>query len=135
MNLSLEQRLNEEQVNFTRLEKREKVKLLTRWCKTFPELLTSARTQRFVPVVELDAAADQSLSGLTTDEYYLLPDDDSAMPSYRCVSPRMPDLADLVSDVGTKCDEIVIVDASFLWSAVFVNHGSPHLIGRHFLRR
>ena len=135
MNHSLECRLIEEGVEFTRLEKREKVKMLSRWCKTFPELLTSARDQQFAAAVALDAAADQSLSGLAADEYYLLPNDASGMPSYRCASARMPDLADLVSEVGTKCDEIVIVDAGFQWSAVLVNHGSPQMTGRHFLRR
>ena len=135
MNLCLEERLIEEGVKFTRLEKREKVKILSRWCKAFPELLTSARDQQFAAAVALDAAADQSLAKLETDEYCLLPDDASAMPSYRCISARMPNLTDLVSDVGTKCDEIVIVDAGFQWSAVLVNHGSPQLTGRHFLRR
>jgi hypothetical protein len=135
MNLSLEKRLIQEGVEFARLEKREKVKLLSRWCKAFPELLASARDQQLVPVVALDTAADQSLAKLETDEYYLLPDDASGMPSHGCISARMPDLADLVSDVGTKCDEIVIVDAGFQWSAVLVNHGSPQLTGRHFVRR
>ncbi len=65
MNLSLEQRLIEEGVKFTRLEKREKVRLLSRWCKAFPDLLASARAQHVVPFVALDAAADQSLSELT----------------------------------------------------------------------
>lgn len=135
MNTSLENLLSEKGVRFTRLEKREKVKLLGRWNSAFPELLTSARAQQSVPSVALDAAADQLLRDVKADEYYLLPDDASAMPSYLCLSTRVPDLTDLVSDVGTKCDEIVIVDAHFQWSAVLVNHGSPQLIGRHFLQR
>ena len=136
MNLSLEQRLIDEGVSSPASKSADKVKILSRWCKTFPELLISARYQQFAAAVALDAAADQSLAKLETDEYTaLLPDDASAMPSYRCISARMPNLTDLVSDVGTKCDEIVIVDAGFQWSAVLVNHGSPQLTGRHFLRR
>jgi hypothetical protein len=29
----------------------------------------------------------------------------------------------------------VVVDAEFRWSAVFVNHGAPELVGRHFTEK
>ncbi len=53
------------------------------------------------------------------------------MPSYLCLSAKAPELSDLVSDVFTRCDELVVVDRGFTWSAVFVNHGAAGP-SRHF---
>jgi hypothetical protein len=134
VNRSLEQALAEQEIEFEPLEKREKVKLLARWAKAFPELMQSARMHRRFPAVARDAQAESECASLAAGAYYVLPDDDSGMPSYSCSSPQLPDLSELVSDTVVTCDEIVIVDRDFQWSAVLVNHGSPENVGRHFMR-
>jgi len=122
-------------VTFSRLRKSEKVKILARWAKEFPELIASARHQHAVEGVYRDKAADERYAEIPGGEFLILPDDDSAMPAYSCSADKMPVLVELVSDTIAKCDEIIVVDEDFYWSAVLVNHGSPELVGRHFLAR
>lgn len=135
MNPDLESRLRESGVTYSCLQKSEKVKTLARWTKAFPELLESARHGRRSPRVAHDAAADTEYAQLGGEEFFVLPDDPSGMPSYRCQAESMPDLHELVSDTITTCDELVIVASDFRWSAVLVNHGTPEQIGRYFQDR
>ena len=132
MNLDLEARLQACGANFSRLSKSDKVKLLAHWTKEFPELVGSARRGEHSPQVARDKAADVLYAELHDQHFYALPDDRSGMPSCECSAKVMPDLHELVSDTITQCDELVIVSSDFQWSAVFVNHGSPQLVGRHF---
>ena len=46
MNMDLEERLRDAGVTTVRLAKSEKVKILARWTREFPELLGSARQRR-----------------------------------------------------------------------------------------
>ena len=135
MNLDLEERLAKSDIAHERLAKKDKVKLLTRWVQEFPELVASARRQELRKGVYRDQASDDMYGRIPVCNFFILPDDDSGMPSYTCVSARPPDLSELVSDTFTKCDELVVVEAGFRWSAVFVNHGAPQLAGRHFSRK
>ncbi len=135
MNLHLEEQLKQSGVTHERLSKSQKVNLLARWVKTFPDLVASARHQQPRDGVHRDKGADERYARLPAGEFYVLPDDDSGMPAYACSSVRVPDLSELVSDTFTKCDELVLVDTSFHWSAVFVNHGAPELVGRHFTQK
>ena len=59
MNLDLEERLRECGVTFSRLSKSEKVKILKRWTKEFPELVASARHGQDSRTVLRDTAADR----------------------------------------------------------------------------
>ena len=134
MNLDLEERLVREGIRHDRLTKAEKVKLLARWSRTFPELLASARRGEVFENVPRDKAAQDHYAGLPTCDFYVLPDDASGMPSCACFAAHPPNLSELVSDTITKCDELVVVDSSFRWSAVFVNQGAS-LVGIHFSRQ
>ncbi len=134
MNLDLEKRLAREEISHERLAKARKVKLLTQWSRTFPELVASARHGEVCEGVCRDKAAEQPYARLPACDFYILPDDHSAMPSYACFSASPPELSELVSDTFTKCDELVVVDRSFRWSAVFVNHGAS-LVGKHFSQK
>ena len=131
MNLDLEERLVREGIRHDRLTKAEKVKLLARWSRTFPELLASARRGEEFEHVRRDKAAQEQYAGLPACDFYILPDDASGMPSCACFAAHPPDLSELVSDTITTCDELVVVDCSFRWSAVFVNHGAA-FVGIHF---
>jgi hypothetical protein len=111
------------------------VKLLARWTKLFPELVLSARRGQHSPNVARDAATDGLYRKLRDEEYFVIPDDSSGIPSYLCQSEVMPELQELVSDTITRCDELVILASDFRWSAVLVNHGSPQFVGRHFQDR
>jgi hypothetical protein len=71
-------------------------------------------------------------AALPGGDYFILPDDDSAMSACACSSDTLPDLTELVSDTITRCEELVIVESGFKWSAVFSNHGSPQMVGRYF---
>jgi hypothetical protein len=132
MNLDLESRLKACGSIHSRLTKSEKVKLLARWTAEFPDLLASARRGQASPSVARDNEADLLYGAQRDVDIYVLPDDKSAMPSYFCKVDTMPDLQELVSDTITSCDELVVISADFAWSAVFVNHGSPQFVGRHF---
>lgn len=135
MNLDLQDQLRESGVSFLRLTKSEKVKLLVRWTKEFPDLVLSARHGQRSPNVARDTAADGQYAKLRGEEFWVLPDDQSGMPSCFCQSDAMPDLHTLVSDTITRCDELVILASDFRWSVVLVNHGSPQLVGRYFQDR
>jgi hypothetical protein len=135
MNLDLETRLQACGVSFSRLPKADKVKLLARWTKEFPELVESARRGQKSPNVARDKTADLLYMGLRDQAFFVLPDDRSGMPSCYCRAEAMPDVQELTWDSITSCDELVIVSSDFQWSAVFVNHGSPQFVGRHFQSR
>jgi hypothetical protein len=135
VNWDLERLLEQQEVRFSRLRKSEKVKILSLWVKAFPELIASARHQEAVEGVYRDSAADQKYAEIPAGDFYILPDDDSGMPSYSCSAAKPPVMTELVSDTITKCEEIIVVDKDFSWSAVFVNHGSPQLVGKHYLSR
>jgi hypothetical protein len=135
VNLDLEAFLQACGATFSRLPKSDKVKILARWTKEFPELVVSARRGENSPDVARDKAADLRYAELHDQEFYILPDDRSGMPTYECSAKVLPDLQELVSDTVTQCDELVMVSSDFQWSAVFVNHGSPQLVGRHFQER
>ena len=135
MNLDLEERLRAAGVATIRLAKSEKVKILARWTKEFPELLGSARQRRRSASVSTDKAADHLYETVHDAEFFVLPDDPSGMSSYRCQATTLPDLQELVSDTITRCDELVLVATDFTWSAVLLNHGAPQLVGRHFQKR
>ena len=135
MNLDLEEQLVQRTIGFKRLAKAQKVKLLAQWSRAFPDLVASARHQAVREGVCRDKDADEAYARLSLCDFYILPDDDSGMPSSGCFSARPPELAELVSDTFTKCDELVVVDTSGRWSAVFVNHGAPQWVGRHFSRK
>ena len=128
MNLDLERILVKHGVAFERLRKAQKVKILMQWTRSFPELLASARHQEYSEGVVRDNEADEEYENLPSCDFYILPDDESGMPSVECFSAKPPGLRDLVSDMFTECDELVLVDKGFSWSAVFVNHG-PSLPG------
>ncbi|MBC8439327.1 MAG: hypothetical protein H8D87_06550 [Deltaproteobacteria bacterium] len=130
MNLDLEERLAREEISHERLAKAQKVKLLTRWYRVFPELVASARHGEIREGVCRDSAADEPYAALSACDFYILPDDNSGMPSYTCFSASPPELSELVSDTFTICDELVVVDGNFSWSAVFVNH--MWLVGKYF---
>lgn len=132
MNLDLEIQLRDSGVSCSRLSKSEKVHILARWTKRFQELSAAARRNLESPNVLLDKHAEQSYNALQDEEFFVLPDDPSGMPSYLCRAGQMPDLTELVSDTITRCDELVIVAADFDWSAVLVNFGSPQRLGRFF---
>ena len=135
MNLDFETRLQACGVSFSRLPKSDKVKLLARWTKELPELVASARRGENSPHVPRDKAADLLSMEFHEQEFYVLPDDRSGMPSCHCRTDKMPDVQELTWDSITSCDELVIVSSDFQWSAVFVNHGSQQLVGRHFQMR
>jgi len=132
MNLNLQIRLEESGVTISNLSKSEKVKILARWTKEFPHLIQAARHGQRELSVAYDCVADVHYRKLHDEEFYVLPDDHSGMPSYICQAETMPDLSELVSDTITQCDELVILASDFSWSAVLVNHGSPQLVGRYF---
>ena len=132
MNLDLRELLENFGATISSLSKSEKVKTFSRWNKAFPGLIQAARHGRRVPGVEYDQAADIHYGQLRDEEFYVLPDDRSGMPSYRCRVESMPDLRELVSDTITDCDELVILDSDLRWSMVLVNHGSAELVGRYF---
>jgi hypothetical protein len=134
MNLDLEKRLDECGVTYEPLSKSQKVKLLARWGKAFTDLAAVARRGEAREGVHQDAAAEERYAALPGGEYFVLPDDDSAMSACACSSEKPPDLTELVSDTITKCEELVVVDGDFQWSAVFSNHGSPQMVGRYFSR-
>lgn len=131
MNLDLERILEEHGVAFQRLRKAEKVKILMKWTRSFPELLASARHQEHSESVVRDNEADERYEHLPSCDFFILPDDGSGMPSVECFAAKPPGLRDLVSDMFTKCDELVLLDRGFSWSVVFVNHG-PSMPGRYF---
>ena len=106
--------------------------MLSRWTKGFPELAECARRGGTSPQVFHDQAADTQYAGFRDVEFFVLPDDPSGMPSCLCEAEALPDLRDLVSDTITHCNELVVLESDFRWSAVFVNHGSPQLAGRYF---
>jgi hypothetical protein len=135
MNPHLQQRLRECGVAFSRLSKSEKVKILARWTRKFPELVAVARHGQDSRSVLRDNAADRHYEALRGQEFFVLPDDLSGMSSCLCQAETMPDLIELVSDTITRCDELVIVASDFSWSAVLLNHGSPQLVGRYFQDR
>ena len=135
MNLNLEEILNKNYIIYEYLEKKSKVKLLSKWIKEFPELVSSARHQNNHEGVHQNLVAEEFYRKISICNFYIFPDDDSDMPSYECVSAKPPDLSELVSDTITKCDELVVVDSEFRWSAVFVNHGSPQSVSLHFSRK
>lgn len=132
MNLDLQTLLQERGVKISNLSKSEKVKILSRWTKVFPDLIQAARHGHRKPEVEYDNVADSEYGKLCNQEFFVLPDDQSGMPSYLCSAETMPDLRELVSDTFTECDELVILATDLGWSAVFVNHGSSQLVGRYF---
>lgn len=132
MNLDLEEFLEQHGITHERVSKSQKVRLLARWVNTFAELVASARHREAHGGVARDKTADELIARLAGSTFYILPDDASGMPAYACVSNTVPDLSALVSDTFTKCDELVVIDADFRWSAVFVNHGTPEFVGRHF---
>ncbi len=134
MNLDLEERLEREEISHERLAKTQKVKLLTQWSRTFPELVASARHGQVREGVYRDKAGDEPYARLPACDFYILPDDNSGMPSYACFSASPPELSELASDTFTRCDELVVVDRNFRWSAVFVNHGAS-LVGKHFSQK
>jgi hypothetical protein len=115
------------------LTKAEKVKLLARWSRSFPEL-ASARHGGGSSRVYRDKAADTLYTKLPACDFYIFPDDHSGMPSHACFSAHPPDLSELVSDTFTKCDELVVVDRTFRWSALFINHGASP-VGKHFCQK
>ncbi len=135
MNLDLEERLRACGVTFSRLPKSDKVRLLARWTREFPELVAAARRGQGSRSVLEDRAADRCYSELRDQEFFVLPDDHSGMPSYLCQASALPDLQELVSDTMTECEELVVLAADFSWSCVLQNHGSPQLVGRHFQDR
>jgi len=135
MNLDLQERLQECGAAFSRLSKSDKVRLLGRWIKEFPELVAAARRGQQSRAILTDQAADHQYEKLQDQEFFILPDDPSGMPSYLCQAVAMPDLLELVSDTITRCDELVILASDFRWSSVLLNHGSPQLVGRHFQDR
>jgi hypothetical protein len=136
LNLDLEKQLQESGVSISPISKSQKVKLLARWTKVFPELVQAARHGRRVAlIVRQDNAADARYRMLRNQEFFVLPDDPSGMPSYLCHAETMPDLCELVSDTITQCDELVILATDFGWCAVLVNHGSPQLVARYFQDR
>jgi hypothetical protein len=131
VNLELEHRLAEGDVLHQALTKAEKVGLLRLWVRTFPELVGAARHRRVQEAVAVDVEADERYGKILPCDFFILADDESGMPSYACSSARPPRLADLVSDTFTKCEELVVIEADFRWSMVFVNHG-PAEPGRYF---
>lgn len=131
MNLDLERRLADGGIPYQALTKAEKVGLLRLWVRTFPDLVGSARHHRVQEAVAVDAEADERYGKILPCDFFILADDASGMPSYACSSARPPRLADLVSDTFTKCEELVLIEADFHWSMVFVNHG-PGEPGRYF---
>ncbi|MEX2466259.1 MAG: hypothetical protein WD995_05080, partial [Gemmatimonadota bacterium] len=133
MNLDLKKRLTRDEISHERLEKAQKVKLLTRWSRVFPELVASARHGEVREGVYSDSASDEPYATLPACDFYILPDDHSGLPSYACFSARPPELSELVSDTFTKCDELIVVDWDFRWSAVFVNH--MWQVGKHFIHK
>ena len=135
MNPDLQERLQECGVSFSALTKSEKVKLLSRWTRGFVDLAECARHGGTSPLVSQDQAADTQFAGFRNVEFFVLPDDTSGMPSFLCEADALPDLRDLVSDTFTRCDELVMLESDFRWSAVLVNHGSPQLVGRYFQER
>ena len=135
MNQALGDLLTASGVTVEPISKSAKVKILTRWTKDFPQLVAYARHGRRSPTVADDNAADERYGRLRNEEFYVLPDDASAMPSFSCRAEAMPDLRELVSDTFTKCDELVVVQTASQWSAVFVNHGSPELVARYYQDR
>ena len=46
MNLDLEEILNKNHIVYEHLEKKSKVKLLSKWIREFPELVSSGRQQK-----------------------------------------------------------------------------------------
>ena len=135
MNLDLQERLRECGVTFLQLSKSHKVKLLARWTREFPELLATARRRQKSSLVLSDSSADGRYAELRDQEFFILPDDSSSLPSYLCQADVLPDLQELVSDTTTRCDELIILASDFSWSAVLLNHGSPQCVGRHFQDR
>ena len=124
MNLDLEKRLLRDAISHERVTKSQKVKLLTKWTRLFPDLVASARRGEVLGGVCRDKHADEAYAGRSTCDFFVLPDDDSGMPSYACLAAHPPELSELVSDTFTKCDELVVIEKDFGWSAVFVNHGA-----------
>ncbi len=135
MNLDLQKLLQACGVTIANVSKSEKVKILARWTKAFPDLIQAARHGQREPRVEYDTSADVHIGKLRKEEFFVLPDDHSGMPSYLCGAETLPDLRKLVSDTITQCDELVILASDFRWSAVLVNHGSPQLVGTYFQYR
>jgi len=134
MNTNLADYLDRFSIEFETISKSEKVRLLSLWSSEFPGLLASARHGDRVSNVHVDNAADELMKNRATDSFFVLPDDDSDMQSLRCCHRFVPDLSILLSDTVTKCDEIVIIDSSFDWSCVLVNHGRAG-VGRYYMRR
>ena len=135
MNLDLQEQLREYGVTFSPLPKSDKVKILARWTKEFPDLVQAARHGLLVPSVMCDNAADDHYGELRNEEFFVLPDDPSGMPSYECRAESLPDLRELVSDTITRCDELVILASDFRWCTVLVNHGAPQLVARYWQGR
>ncbi len=135
MNRDLQIVLQQCGVTFSDIAKSEKVGILKRWNREFPDLARAARHGQRVPGIAFDNLADAGYGRLQHQEFFVLPDDPSGMPSCVCRSPTMPNLHELVSDTITRCDELVIVASDFSWSAVLVNHGSPQRVARYFRNR
>lgn len=135
MNLDLQEQLQACGVTFSSLTKSEKVKTLARWTKEFPEVVQAARHAQRLPTVLHDNAADAQYSNLRNEQYFVIPDDSSGMPTYHCRSEALPELRELVSDSITRCDELIVLASDFRWCMVLVNHGAPQLVARHFQDR
>ena len=134
MNHDLADTLDKAGIEYERLSKSEKVRILSRWNSEFTALETSARSGDRVAEVPVDNTADEFLGAQKTRSFYVLPDDRSGMPSVRCRASYVPNLNKLLSDTYTTCDEIVIVDTEFIWSCVVVNHGASG-VGKYFYRQ
>ncbi|MEZ5853651.1 MAG: hypothetical protein R3D67_02495 [Hyphomicrobiaceae bacterium] len=133
MNTDLADYLHRLGVEFEVVSKARKVKLLSRWGVEFSPLRMRALRGKSVPEVDVDNAADEQMRCQKTHSFFILPDDDSGMPSVRCCHETVPDFSALLSDTFTKCEEIVICDVNFDWSCVLVNHGAAG-VGRYYMR-
>ncbi len=106
------------------LVKSEKVRLLARWSRDFPELLAASRNGMPSANVLRDGKVDVFTASLVNGQAYVLPNDESGMPSLCCDTTAIAVLADVVADTQAGCEEIIFMDRAFGWSCVFVNHGA-----------
>lgn len=130
LNRHLIDSLDAADIEFESISKSEKIRLLARWSAVFSGLSAFARQGTSSADVLVDTRADAFLASQTGVTIFLLPNDESAMPSVRCHVRAIPDLTELLADTYTTCEEIVIIEEGFTWSCVLLNHGAAG-VGRY----
>lgn len=124
MAMGLTNRLEEDGVSFDIVSKSEKVRLLKRWGSAFQPLSLAARKGILSPGVLTEAKAEQLvLSAMPEGLVYVLPNDESSLPSVLCELSALNWMSEMTADSMRGCEEIVIIDQNFAWSCVLVNHG------------